>query len=384
MRGSNPPLNILFAFDDAPRPRLRLTHFGIGRFGPHIHGFAMNAPELAFTSVQTTESIASRGSLPLLETRYNEHWGTERRRIYNAMEAMNEPPRRLDAFRECTARGIALRSRTFPAQGIILPKSCHDRFCPHCSMKRSWIIQQNITAALEPRRYRFLTLTLKSDRETLNELIEKLHHSFRRLRSTAEFRRAVDGGIYVVELHRRAHPARWHVHLHAVLDGRFLPQATISAAWLRITGDSHIVDIREIRNPRTTARYICKYVAKGFGLDALEEEEQIKEAITAIKNRKTIGSWGNWAQLSLTRRPASELYSYAGGSERLSLRVQRGCSWAKTALDAMRVFEASHEVVEFLHTEDSPAWDSPPPPIVSIVRDPQRVIALLWGGDIPP
>jgi hypothetical protein len=58
----------------------------------------------------------------------------------------------------------------------------------------------------------------------------------------------VRGGFYAIE---PIHKGRgWHVHIHAILDADYLPQAELSRLWHEITGDAYIVDIRRVFSPQ--------------------------------------------------------------------------------------------------------------------------------------
>jgi len=50
-------------------------------------------------------------------------------------------------------------------------------------------------------------------------------------------------------------------HLHIVARSPYIPQPWLSKRWAKLTG-SYIVDIRTIRDSRTAAKYVSKYIAK--------------------------------------------------------------------------------------------------------------------------
>jgi hypothetical protein len=63
----------------------------------------------------------------------------------------------------------------------------------------------------------------------------------------------------------------WHVHVHMALIGGFIPagpdfarpgEPNLRDIWQGITGDSFIVDVREIRDPRTVVSEVEKYLVK--------------------------------------------------------------------------------------------------------------------------
>jgi len=50
-------------------------------------------------------------------------------------------------------------------------------------------------------------------------------------------------------------------HFHVLLRAPFIPQAWLSTQWNELTG-APIVHIKRIKNPRSAARYISKYISK--------------------------------------------------------------------------------------------------------------------------
>jgi len=49
-----------------------------------------------------------------------------------------------------------------------------------------------------------------------------------------------------------------NLHCHAVVFGPYIPNAKLSQAWLDITRDSKVVDIRAVHQPSRTVRYVAK------------------------------------------------------------------------------------------------------------------------------
>jgi hypothetical protein len=82
----------------------------------------------------------------------------------------------------------------------------------------------------------------------------------------------VAGGIVVEEVTRNARTGEWHPHVHLISDVD-VPQAAVlqgkvTALWVSVTGDSHIVDVRPFRGAEGmyTLREFCKYTAKIGGI----------------------------------------------------------------------------------------------------------------------
>ena len=152
-------------------------------------------------------------------------------------------------------------------------------------------------------RLRFLTLTNKTFNERLNEDFQILKQRIRRAGYRFEYwkcRTSEGGGV-----------------LHIVYRGDFIPQIFISENWYDITGDSFIVDIREIdySSSKNVARYVVSqhltggqgslyvrsswswgWVCKGF----VNVWKNIISLYADIKGIKyCVGVWDNWLMCSL-------------------------------------------------------------------------------------
>ena len=143
------------------------------------------------------------------------------------------------------------------------PGLCRDRMCPTCQQRRARSTAAKVsalTATMDSPR--FMTFTLRHAERPLFLTIAALSASFRVLRATKEWRRHVEGGVYAVEITRNAETGLWHAHVHVICSGTFWAQADMSRVWLRVTGDSKIVDVRAVHSRSAAANYIAKYVAK--------------------------------------------------------------------------------------------------------------------------
>lgn len=79
------------------------------------------------------------------------------------------------------------------------------------------------------------------------------------------------------------------IHAHAIVYGPYIPQKKLSQSWLKLTGDSFIVDIRAVRSPKKAARYVLKYISKPPQTDSLY---QVASYATAIKGTRRIRTGG--------------------------------------------------------------------------------------------
>jgi len=108
--------------------------------------------------------------------------------------------------------------------------SCGDRTCPTC--RRKWYgyhygaLKKYISSW--PKVY-FLTLTLKNtpDKEISRWHVQRLREAFSKLRY--RLRPSIKDGYYVIQMTNSG--AGWHLHLHALFNGQFVPVSQISKAW---------------------------------------------------------------------------------------------------------------------------------------------------------
>jgi hypothetical protein len=138
---------------------------------------------------------------------------------------------------------------------------------------------------------RFMTLTLKAQDRPLFLTIAALTASFKVLRETTEWKRHVRGGVYVIEVTRGADGRHWHAHIHVLCDGEFWHQRDLSRVWLRVTGNSPIVDIRAVHSRAAAASYVAKYVAKPTGQKEWSDAE-LCEFADAMHGRRMVHTFG--------------------------------------------------------------------------------------------
>jgi hypothetical protein len=82
-----------------------------------------------------------------------------------------------------------------------------------------------------------------------------------------------------------------------------MPQKDLAAAWLKITGDSHIVDIRFVRSPDRVAAYITKYASKPLTGEVARDPDALDEAVTALAGRRLCTTFGLWRGIPLLEPP---------------------------------------------------------------------------------
>lgn len=114
---------------------------------------------------------------------------------------------------------------------------------------------------------------------------------------------AMKGGVYFLEVTRNPRTGHWHPHLHIIWQGAWIAQPKIRSAWKDITGDSWIVDLRLLHDPKSAVSYVAKYVGKPVPASVWNNPDAVLEYLQAIKGRRVFGAFGSWRQYDLNRNP---------------------------------------------------------------------------------
>lgn len=264
-------------------------------------------------------------------------WAHDRRRVYDALRRTAQSGGRLHDYSECGKHAYVLQSVQDPTVYTLGGSTCHDRFCLPCGRERSRVIATNVQLRTDGKPARFITLTLKSTTETLAALLIKLTQDFSTLRRTKLWRKRVTGGVGFLECKWIAPKQRWHVHLHSLVQGRYVPQDELSRTWENITGTSKIVDVRIANDTRHVTHYICKYASKPLDHTVLVDPLRLDEAIVALKGKRLCMTFGSWRGYKLTEPPESGTWVQLGTLDEIITRAEGGDTNAGTALDALRI-----------------------------------------------
>lgn len=206
---------------------------------------------------------------------------------------------------------------------------CRSRWCLPCAQARSRVIANNLHQAIDDRPSRFMTLTLRHTTEPLADQIDRLYLAFRALRRRSLWMRNVDAGAWFLELAYNAERDEWHPHLHVIVLGRFIRHDDLRTAWLAVTGDSPICDIRMVRDPDQAARYVAKYASKPFNVKYVRYEDRLDEAIGALRSRRLCGTFGDWRHVHLNEVPRDDAeWVYLGVLGMIIVRANAGSEHA--------------------------------------------------------
>jgi hypothetical protein len=149
---------------------------------------------------------------------------------------------------------------------------CKKLFCPDCAAERanrlSRQTEAKIAEAMQTNKGRLclLTLTMKNA-AALDGGLSNLKKAFTQFKRKKVFKERIKGYFGGFEYTFNPKTNDFHVHLHLiVLRGKFWNQSDIYDAWRDVTGDSFIVDIREIKDAHKGVKEVCKYVVKSNDL----------------------------------------------------------------------------------------------------------------------
>ncbi len=233
-------------------------------------------------------------------------WQDARKRTAAAMNEATYDPMRLHRFAHCGNSAWVYVDQENPAVFKITCNKCKDRWCEPCQRELRLKLARNLVDQLPNQRLRFLTLTLRHCSMTLGEQIDRLYDCFRRFRRRKKIASSIDGGIFFLELGWNALNRQWHPHLHVLFTGHYLPLAVARKEWHLTTGDSYILDIREVKDPRIAAGYVTKYAGKLLPGAVRADHAAFAEAIKNTEGRRTFGTFGTWRKLKLTAAKPSD------------------------------------------------------------------------------
>lgn len=169
---------------------------------------------------------------------------------------------------------------------------CDHRLCPTCSRLASLRLFHELKdiAVTLPRdipgwSLKMITLTKKktsisADYEIIRDSIKKLWHNL--------FERKRDGIKSGAAVSFELGGGR-NVHVHWLFYGPYVPKSKLKREWFRLTGDSYIVDIKQIKEMGAIYE-VVKYISKNLDVDDLSDD--VLEFYMAIRGRRRVRTYG--------------------------------------------------------------------------------------------
>jgi hypothetical protein len=293
-------------------------------------------------------------------------WHEQREQLRAALARTGAPAAVLERW-DCCGSDCWVMVHKKTGDVRLSANTCKNRWCLPCQISRSNLNAGNLRDELRRRRfqrYSHCVLTAASRREPLNKQITRIYKNFRKLRDQrppwftrqARFRKRkkkptwwghhVSGFAAFLEVTLNENPRSksfglWHVHLHIIAQCRFIPHDELMALWNRVTGDSVVCDVREIRDVEGAAAEVAKYACKAISdLDGaiLRNPNKLDELIRAYAGRRLFFAGGSWRGLKLSAKPAfdpSEWWQY-GRLDDAKARADNGDDRALVILALLR------------------------------------------------
>lgn len=285
-------------------------------------------------------------------------WATDRLRVFHALQCTSQSASRLQSFADCGDRAYVYHSLDDPDVYRVAGSACHDRFCGPCTRERGQAIAANVTERLAGQRARFVTLTLKTDGLDLAAGILKLQRAFRRLLRSDFWLARVTGGAAFIETKRSSDNVRWHPHIHAIVQGKYLPHDLLKALWLRITGDSSIIRVQAVTDEASVVRYVTTYAAKCLRTADFPADADLREAVRALHGARLVRTFGSWRGASLTDTPVAGTWEIVAPLADLLALAVAGDYDARAILSSLSSTQARTFLID--HPPRPPPPFSPP------------------------
>lgn len=166
---------------------------------------------------------------------------------------------------------------------------CDRFYCPVCqpglTRKRMRAIEWWAKVVKQPKH---VVLTCRNTDSLTKTHVETIKLAFRKLRRS-KFAKNWLGGCWSLECTNES--KGWHLHLHALIDARFIDQRELSIAWGKLVGQDYaIVWVKDCRQS-DYLHEITKYTVKGSELADWYPHE-IVAFIEAFDHVRSFGTFG--------------------------------------------------------------------------------------------
>lgn len=169
------------------------------------------------------------------------------------------------------------------------PNRCDLYFCPECQPRISADRKKAVAWwTREISQPKHMVLTVQNTPHLDKGCVKEFRKWFCKLRRR-KFAANWLGGFYTLEVTNEGNG--WHLHLHALIDAKWIDEGQLSTQWQEVTnGLGRIVKVRDARGKNYLAE-VTKYCVKGVQLAAWNPE-QITTFIDAFAGIRTFGVFG--------------------------------------------------------------------------------------------
>lgn len=170
------------------------------------------------------------------------------------------------------------------------PNRCDLFFCCECQHALQTRREKEVRWwSVKVGQPKHVVLTVRNITDLTPKHVDELRGWFSKLRRR-KFARNWRGGFYRIEVTNEGRG--WHLHLHVLVDARWIDQAGLRQAWMSITnGYGYICNVKDCRG-NDYLREVTKYVVKGSQIAAWPSN-QIAEFVRAFSGKRTFGVFGS-------------------------------------------------------------------------------------------
>lgn len=205
----------------------------------------------------------------------------------------------------------------------VMSSRCKLRWCPICRDVSRHIVTKAVEEWLVCQKYpKMITLTLRHSDDPLAKQIDRIYKSFQKLRRRAYFQRLITGGVWFFQLKFNSTTEQWHPHIHCLVAGKFLPHGELKKLWYKITGDSHVVDIRPVKDLEGCSNEVARYATAPADITAVTLERSL-EIYYATKHRRICSSWGSARSLVLRPQPMDDTGEWSKVADFFFINVKK-------------------------------------------------------------
>jgi len=205
--------------------------------------------------------------------------------------------------------------------------SCRSRVCERCGRSVWRVLQkavsETIAIAFARRRPGWYTsmITLTVNKARFGGRMPDRSDIARIYRESSDFFRLHCGryfGVFTKSGKVRENRKKWlgaawiaaveigrdnnNLHIHAICSMPFTPFTKLRRDWLRITGDSHVVNVKPVRDPRSAAGYILKYITKPPESESYSGGADYAWMIKGSRRIRSGGLFYNWLKAAKKER----------------------------------------------------------------------------------
>jgi len=177
------------------------------------------------------------------------------------------------------------------------PAYCGDRLCPICKERNYYRLLNCYSEKIKKiPKYRCsqITLTYRNFKFLNSSVVSRVSGDLRKLRNARSFKNCVSGGLAVIECKHESDLKGWNLHVHVLVNARFLAHEELKKLWSTIVPGSFIVDIRKEENSIRAVRHLLKYFLKTpiiRGSDSPGLKSNYNEAFYRVRNIISFGSF---------------------------------------------------------------------------------------------